>query len=41
MLWANDAFCTYFGYKPEEIVGDNIRILMPGRNSDCHRIPHY
>ncbi|MDD5329040.1 MAG: PAS domain S-box protein [Sulfuricella sp.] len=32
ILWVNDAFCTIYGYAPEEVIGKNPRILKSGRH---------
>ncbi|MFP6596938.1 MAG: PAS domain S-box protein, partial [Candidatus Hydrogenedentota bacterium] len=34
--YMNPAACAQFGYKKEEVLGQNIRILMPNPYSDQH-----
>jgi len=30
ILWVNDAFCQIYGYQPEEVIGQNPRLLKSG-----------
>lgn len=32
ILWVNDAFCRIYGYRPDEVIGRNPRILKSGRH---------
>eukprot|EP00667_Euglena_gracilis_P002803 EG_transcript_2805 len=36
ILWCNDALCDFLGYDAEELVGENVRILMPQPYRDRH-----
>ena len=39
ILWANAAMCRHFGYDMEELIGSNVRILMPSPYAEQH--DHY
>ncbi|GAB4169562.1 MAG: hypothetical protein Fur0039_08460 [Rhodocyclaceae bacterium] len=34
ILWVNDAFCRIYGYRREEVIGRNPRILKSGRHDE-------